>query len=202
MDRHPREKVIQISGSASLYYVMKSEVRSSVNVRMKRKVLATLLNGMFVHRGDPVMMRNGCLTLCQFAIPQDVVFDYRRVVKILLYIVSEHTADENSFVQRAGIYLLNSLACQIDGQQKLLVGNLGAMERMLTLIKDRVNAGQFFIWRENARIYVYISKIRTGSGISERRRGGGAVATGWGRGAPPPCGAAPARPRPKKTCPG
>ncbi len=113
MDRHPAEKVIQISGSASLYYIVKSEIRRNINIKMKRKVLSTLLNGMFAHRGDSVMMRNGCLTLCQFTIPQDVVFDYERLVRILLHIVSEHTAEENSFVQRAGIYLLNSLACQV-----------------------------------------------------------------------------------------
>lgn len=40
---------------------------------MKRKILSTLLNGMFAHMSDAVMMRNGCLTLCQFSIPQDVV---------------------------------------------------------------------------------------------------------------------------------
>ena len=66
-------QVIQISGSASLYYVVKSELRDSINVKMKKKILATLLNGMFAHKSDPVMMRNGCLTLCQFAIPSDVV---------------------------------------------------------------------------------------------------------------------------------
>lgn len=52
---------------------MKSELRDSINVKMKKKILATLLNGMFAHKSDPVMMRNGCLTLCQFAIPNDVV---------------------------------------------------------------------------------------------------------------------------------
>jgi Zyg-11 family protein len=56
-----------------LYYVVKSELRESINVKMKRKVLSTLLNGMFAHKQDSVMMRNGCLTLCQFSIPTDVV---------------------------------------------------------------------------------------------------------------------------------
>ncbi len=95
MERHPDEKVslvlmdflgknnvkisfifwqvIQISGSASLYYAVKSEIRGAINVKVKRKILSTLLNGMFAHRHDTVMMRNGCLTLCQFQIPQDVV---------------------------------------------------------------------------------------------------------------------------------
>ena len=62
-------------------------------------------------------------------------------VRILLHIVSEHTAEEHNFVQRAGIYLLDSLACQVGGQQKLLVGNLGAMEKMLNIISEKLNAG-------------------------------------------------------------
>eukprot|EP00095_Tigriopus_kingsejongensis_P005858 snap_masked-scaffold38_size502422-processed-gene-0.10 protein:Tk05858 transcript:snap_masked-scaffold38_size502422-processed-gene-0.10-mRNA-1 annotation:"zer-1-like protein" len=137
MDRHPGEKVIQISGSASLYYVVKLELKQNINVKMKKKILSTLLNGMFAHKNDSVMMRNGCLTLCQFSMPQDVIFDYERLVRILLYIVAEHNQPDTAFVQRAGIYLLNTLACQVDGQQKLLLGNLGAMERMLTLIRER-----------------------------------------------------------------
>ena len=40
---------------------------------LKRKVIRTLLNGMSLHRSDDTMMRNGCLTLCQFKIPDDVV---------------------------------------------------------------------------------------------------------------------------------
>merc|ERR1711963_965361 len=93
------------------------------------------------------MMRNGCLTLCQFNIPQDVLFDYERLVKILLHIVSEHTSEENNFIQRAGIFLLNSLACQVDGEQKMLVGSLGAMEKMLHIITERfLNGGGMYLF--------------------------------------------------------
>jgi len=142
MERHIHEKHIQISGSASLYYVVKSEsLKRDWNVKVKRKILSTLLNGMLTHKEDPTMMRNGCLTLCQFQIPADVLFDYERLVKILLHIVSEHTSEENNFIQRAGIFLLNSLACQVDGQQKMLVGSLGAMEKMLIIITEKLQQG-------------------------------------------------------------
>jgi len=142
MERHIHEKHIQISGSASLYYVVKSEtLKRDWNVKVKRKILGTLLNGMLTHKEDPTMMRNGCLTLCQFQIPADVLFDYERLVKILLHIVSEHTSEENNFIQRAGIFLLNSLACQVDGQQKMLVGSLGAMEKMLVIITEKLQQG-------------------------------------------------------------
>jgi len=142
MERHIHEKHIQISGSASLYYVVKSDnLKKDWNVKVKRKILRTLLNGMLIHKEDPTMMRNGCLTLCQFQIPGDVLFDYERLVEILLYIVSEHTSEENNFIQRAGIFLLNSVACQVDSQQKMLVGSLGAMEKMLVIIRDKLQQG-------------------------------------------------------------
>lgn len=35
--------------------------------------------------------------------------------------------EQEGFVQRIGIYLLNSLACQVDGFQKQLLGDLGAI---------------------------------------------------------------------------
>lgn len=52
------------------------------------------------------------------------LFEYERLVRILLHGVSD---TEQSFVQRIAIYLLNSLACQVDGNQKLFLGNLGAI---------------------------------------------------------------------------
>jgi len=142
MERHKKEKYIQISGSASLYYIVKSEsIKPDLNVKVKRKILSILLDGMLTHRTDPTMMRNGCLTLCHFQMPQDVLFDYERLVKILLHIVAEHTAEENNFIQRVGIFLLNSLACQVEGEQKKLVGGLGAIEKMLFIIREKLKAG-------------------------------------------------------------
>lgn len=41
--------------------------------RMKKRIISTLLAGMSAHRDEETMMRNGCLALCQFRIPQDVV---------------------------------------------------------------------------------------------------------------------------------
>ena len=89
--RHLHEKHIQISGSASLYYVVKSDqVKRDWNIKVKRRILKTLLDAMLFHRGDPTMMRNGCLILCQFQIPADVIFDYQRLVSLpamkLLYL--------------------------------------------------------------------------------------------------------------------
>lgn len=148
MDKHISVKHIQISGSATLFYIVKSKEKVKFGSILKNHIIRTLLNGMSAHLSDDTMMRNGCLTLCQFSIPSDVVsshlicrfnlhvksfrilffipqlFEYERLVRILLHGVSD---TEQSFVQRIAIYLLNSLACQVDGNQKLFLGNLGAI---------------------------------------------------------------------------
>lgn len=43
------------------------------DITVKRRIITTLLTGMDYHNYDETMMRNGCLTLCQLRIPQDVV---------------------------------------------------------------------------------------------------------------------------------
>lgn len=74
MNRHLHEKHIQISGSATLFYIAKSAgIELHDDVRVKRNVITTLLNGMGIYKNDDTMMKNGCLTLCQFKIPTDVV---------------------------------------------------------------------------------------------------------------------------------
>lgn len=136
MARHPCHKHIQIAGSASLFYLVKGDERPNFSVSIRRKIIKCLLDAMGYHRSDTTMLRNGCLTMIHFKIPQDVLFDYERLVDVLLYIVSQEEQDE--FVQRIGIYLLNSLACQVDGHQKLLVGDKGAIRIMLQLIEGRL----------------------------------------------------------------
>ena len=48
------------------------------------------------------------------------------MVRVLLRIVAPRVNEE--FVQRIGIYLLNSLACQVDGHEKKLIGDKGGIE--------------------------------------------------------------------------
>ncbi|CAG2104960.1 unnamed protein product [Medioppia subpectinata] len=150
MSRHLHEKQIQIAASASLFYIVKSdEAKHNFNIKVKRLIITKLLDAMYEHRYDTTMLRNGSLTLIHFKIPTDVIFEYSRLVEILLHIV---TNDEDDFIQRLvitltvpvlyvlciGIYLLNTLACQVDGDQKTIVGDLGAIDKMLSLIDTRL----------------------------------------------------------------
>ncbi|XP_050360473.1 protein zer-1 homolog isoform X1 [Nymphalis io] len=136
MEQHVSEKHIQISGSATLFYIVKGKEKPRIGIRLKRRIITALLDGMDAHLGDDTMMRNGCLALCQFKIPTDVLFEYERVVQILLTGVAD--VNQEGFVQRIAIYLLNSLACQVDGKQKRFLGNHGAIGKMLNLIADRL----------------------------------------------------------------
>ena len=54
---------------------------------------------------------------------------------ILLHLVSLSNANFN---QRAGIYLLNNLACQVDTDLKVLLSRMGAVETILQLIYEKL----------------------------------------------------------------
>ncbi|UYV66157.1 ZER1 [Cordylochernes scorpioides] len=137
MRTHLHEKHIQIAGSASLFYIVKGEdEKTDFNIKIKRQIISVLLNAMNIYQSDTTMLRNSCLTLIHFKIPQDVLFEYERLVDILLHIVLKEEQDD--FVQRIGIYLLNSLACQVEGKQKQLVGDRGAIRKMLQLVRRRL----------------------------------------------------------------
>ena len=73
MERYTETKKIQYSCTASLYFIVKLNISSAMNLKMKRKILSTLLNVMYAHRHDTVVVRNSCLILCQFELPHDVV---------------------------------------------------------------------------------------------------------------------------------
>ncbi|XP_053206077.1 protein zer-1 homolog isoform X2 [Panonychus citri] len=138
MARHLNEKQIQIAASASLFYIVKSDEAKNYSSQVKRPIVTRLLDAMQRYKHDNVMLRNGSLTLIHFKLPQDVLFEYTRMVEILLLIVMN---DDDEFIQRLGIYLLNSLACHVDGEQKTLVGDLGAIDKLITLIESRLNRG-------------------------------------------------------------
>ncbi|XP_055378563.1 protein zer-1 homolog [Condylostylus longicornis] len=137
MDRHLKYKHMQISGSATLFYIVKGQDRAKFGTPLKNHIIRTLLNGMQMHISDDTMLRNGYLTFCQFQMPHDVVFEYERLITVLLHGVSN--TEQEGFVQRIAIYLLNTLACQVDGAQKLFLGDLNVISTMLSLIQDRLS---------------------------------------------------------------
>lgn len=82
MDKHVKVKNIQISGSATLFYIVKGRDKTKFGIPLKNHIIRTILNGMSTHLTDDTMMRNGCLTLCQFTIPGDVVSN-KKLIKFI-----------------------------------------------------------------------------------------------------------------------
>ena len=60
--------------------------KGGIHAQLKRRIIGTLIAGMNAHRDDEPMMRNGCMALCQFRIPHDVVsFQTFRGFRLQLY---------------------------------------------------------------------------------------------------------------------
>uniref|UniRef100_A0A2P2HVY8 Protein zer-1 homolog n=1 Tax=Hirondellea gigas TaxID=1518452 RepID=A0A2P2HVY8_9CRUS len=153
MSRYHYDESIQISGSASLFYIMRAEAeaRHPVHPAARQQMITLMINAMERFPKDNILMRNGCLTISQLKVPQQVLFEYERLVKLLLNLIrrrgnyqpalSDQQHNMCDFVCRISIYLLNSLACQVEGPHKLLVGDLGAVETMLGLIREKLGNG-------------------------------------------------------------
>lgn len=69
------------------------------------------------------VQRNCCLTLCNFSIPEELEFQYRRVNELLLSILNPTRQDES--IQRIAVHLCNALVCQVDNDHKEAVGKMG-----------------------------------------------------------------------------
>lgn len=140
MEKHPQEKYIQISGSATLFYVVKMKEKDEIETRVKERIVRIILTGMSIYHDEEIMMRNGCLTLTQFHIPQDVMSNYETLVKLLIHTVehSQRVGITAYSQERIAISLLNRLACLVSGREKRLLGSLGCIQTMLKLIRIRV----------------------------------------------------------------
>ncbi|XP_052038014.1 protein zer-1 homolog isoform X3 [Apodemus sylvaticus] len=82
------------------------------------------------------VQRNCCLTLCNFSIPEELEFQYRRVNELLLGILSPTRQDES--IQRIAVHLCNALVCQVDNDHKEAVGKMGFVVTMLKLIQKKL----------------------------------------------------------------
>ncbi|XP_006640817.1 protein zer-1 homolog [Lepisosteus oculatus] len=132
---HKYDKSIQVTGSAALFYLTNTEYRMDQSVRLRRQVIQVVLNGM-EHYQEVTVQRNCCLTLCNFSIPEELEFQYRRVNQLLLKILNSSRDDES--IQRIAVHLCNALVCQVDNDHKEAVGKMGFVTTMLQLIQRKL----------------------------------------------------------------
>lgn len=78
---------------------------------------------------------------------------FSRLAIILVSVLQHHNADQ--LTQRIVVFLLNSMACHVEGDQKLQIGGYGAIEMILEQIKrklasntcdDVMEVGWSFLW--------------------------------------------------------
>ncbi|XP_061656348.1 protein zer-1 homolog [Phyllopteryx taeniolatus] len=132
---HKYDKSIQVTGSAALFYLTNTEYRSDQSVRLRQEVIQVVLNGMEQYQ-EVTVQRNCCLTLCNFSIPEELEFQYRRVNQLLLNILKPARQDES--IQRIAVHLCNALVCQVDNHHKEAVGKMGFVKTMLNLIRKKL----------------------------------------------------------------
>ena len=121
LERHPRERKLLRHASALLFYLLESTKLGS-NQKftrvVKQRLLSTLLGIMSQYQEDDVLMRNGCMVLWRFDTREsgrheDLLLQYPRVVDILLFVGERISDQDDNFIQRNAIFLLNALVCQV-----------------------------------------------------------------------------------------
>ena len=135
MERHTDNARIQISGSASLFYVLKhwKEDNSQLPSFYLRRLIEAVLVGLEQYVDESAMRRNCVLILCRLNLPDDVLFMSDRLIRLLLKIFQDYVVARRSdpsgdrqeqFVMRTAMHLLNILACSVHGNDKSAVGRL------------------------------------------------------------------------------
>jgi len=139
MEAHHGEVKIHRHASALLYYLLPLLANSNQGFDrvIRQRLLTVLLKVMATFKEDSVLMRNGCMVLWRFDTPQDLLAQYAPVVDILLYVGENYNGDGESYIQRSAILLLNSLVCQVDGEQKKVRG-LEIIDGMLWVVQHKL----------------------------------------------------------------
>lgn len=134
LTRHLNEEQVIIYATAALWCIVKINVASKNlnDARVRRTITSRLLDVMhYHHKSSRVILINGGLTL--LFLP-DIICEHSRVANISLYMCQEPDGRTQSF----GTTLLNTLACQVGGDQKIFIGKLNAIEIMIKIINAKI----------------------------------------------------------------
>jgi Zyg-11 family protein len=90
---HRYNRTLQISGTAALFYAIRSTIMDAV---VKRRVVEVMLNALENFNDEAVIVRNASLSFCQLNIPNDVAFCYTQMVSLLVNVLNSHAGGESS----------------------------------------------------------------------------------------------------------
>lgn len=133
LTEHIRDEQVIIFTTAALWCIVKINVttKNLNDARVRRTITRKLLDVMLYHSESRVILTNGGLTL--LFLP-DIICEHSRVAGISLKMCQ----DDDPRTQGFGVNLLNTLACQVGGDQKVFIGELNAIEIMLNIITKKI----------------------------------------------------------------
>lgn len=134
LTQHIGNESVIIFTTAVLWCIVKIDIQTTKrfnDTRVRRVITRKLLDVMHHHRKCQVILINGGLTL--LLLP-DIVCEHSRLAAISLFMCQESDLRTQSF----GATLLNTLACQVGGDQKIHIGQLRAIEIMIDIIKAKI----------------------------------------------------------------
>lgn len=132
LSKFSQNRALQIAGTAAIFYIIRNV---PLSMEVKRQVVEVMLDAIETFPDETIIVRNCCLASCQLDVPTDVVFAYSRMVKALVGILSNHFADTTT--PRVIVYLLNSMACHVEGDHKVEVGRYGAIQAVIDHIRRK-----------------------------------------------------------------
>lgn len=133
LSRHMGDEQLMIYTTAALWSIVKtnSTSRNFNDARVRRTITSRLLDVMFYHKTSKVILINGGLTL--LFLP-DIICEHSRIATISLHMCRDQEPRTQSF----GTTLLNALACQVGGDQKIFIGQQNAVETMIAIILAKI----------------------------------------------------------------
>lgn len=131
--RQISEEQVVIYTTAALWCIVKINVttKNLNDAKVRRTITSRLLDVMHHHQHSQTILINGGLTL--LFLP-DIICEHSRVANISLRMCR----DDDPRTQGFGTTLLNTLACQVGGDQKVYIGELKAIETMTKIIKAKI----------------------------------------------------------------
>lgn len=133
LTRHLTNEQVIVSATAALWCIVKinATTRNFDDTKTRRLITSRLLDAMHFHKNSKAILINGGLIL--LFLP-DIICEYSRVAKISLLMCRDQCPRQRGF----GTTLLNSLACQVSGEQKVYIGNQKAIETMMDIINTKI----------------------------------------------------------------
>uniref|UniRef100_A0AC34QSM6 Uncharacterized protein n=1 Tax=Panagrolaimus sp. JU765 TaxID=591449 RepID=A0AC34QSM6_9BILA len=150
MEKYHKDNQILTAGTAAIFYLIQRIDLTDDYRRGVTRVLFTILKDMYK---DQSIVRNVCLTLCQYEFSFDVLSSYTDLMEKLIECVTLHTTDR--FTHQVIVFVMNSLAGFLSSEDREKIGEIGAVSCMMSRIKkccedivnDRVmEACWSFLW--------------------------------------------------------